>query len=112
MKNPSTSFSLRQPLGLGPGRHVGQRRRAAGRGAGGLAEQRRLARLPLLLQQLRLAEHRVERLDQLLAVAAQGVAGAGGDQRLEHPLVAEPEVDPLDEVGQRRVNGASCARRR
>ena len=66
-----------------------------------LAEERRLARLALLLQQLRLAQRRLQRLDELLAVAAERVARAGGDQRLEHPLVAEPEVDPLHEVGER-----------
>ena len=66
---------------------------------------------PLLLEQLRLAQHAVERLAELLPVAAERVAGARGDQRLDHPLVAEPEVDPLDEVGQRRERRVLRARR-
>ena len=102
MKKPSTSFSLASRSASVHGGHVGRAPAApCAATAGRLAEQRRLARLALLLQELGLAQRRLERLDELLAVPAERVAGAGGDQRLEHPLVAEPEVDPLDEVDER-----------
>ena len=120
MKKPSTSFSLASRSASVQGGNVGK---AAG---GGL----RCAFPPFpsspafpspksdpwpasrsWLEQLGLGQRRLQRLDQLLAVAAERVAGAGRHQRLEHPLVAEPEVDPLHQFGQRACSGPAAARR-
>ena len=70
-------------------------------GRGGLAEEGRLTGLALLLEQLGLAQRGFQRLDELLPMAAQPVARARRHQGLQDALIAEPEIDPRDEVGQR-----------
>src|SRR5439155_7557744 len=74
-----------------------------GRGVPPASEQRMLTRLPLLLARLRLGKRDVERGDELGAVAAERVAGARVDQCLDHPLVAEPQVDAVAQVDERAV---------
>src|SRR5205085_473111 len=90
---------------LRPGRDVGKR--GPGPGARGLSpEQRMLTRVPLRLASLRLAIRVVQGGHQLRAVAPEGIARAGVDQRLDHPLVAEPEVDPLAQLYERATGPA------
>ena len=89
---PGQALGLRQRGDVGevvPGRPGGRQH---------LAEQGGLPRLPLLLPKLRLAEGGVQRLQVLPPMPAEPVAGAGHDQRLDDAAVAEPEVDPADEV--------------
>src|SRR2546426_1282154 len=93
---------------LAPGGDVGKRGPGVG-GRGLTAEQRVLARVPLRLAGLRLGKGVVQRRDQLRAVAAEGVAGTGVDQRLDHALVAQPQIDAVAQVDERaiRPTGAS-----
>ena len=91
-----------KPLALGPWRHVGQLRRTV-LNRGQFAEERFLAGVAIGLLELGLLQRRLQRLEQLLAMAAERVTGTGGDEGLDHPLVAEPEVDALHQVGQRLV---------
>src|SRR2546425_13271024 len=87
-------FFARQPVVLAPGRHVGERGGGARRRRS-LAEQSDLPAVALLLAHLRFGERRVERRDELGAMAAEGVARAAVHQRLDHALVAEPQVHAL-----------------
>ena len=53
-------------------------------------------------------ERGFEPFNQLLPVPAERIACTGRNERLEHPLVAEPEVHPLDQVeidGKVRADG-------
>src|SRR5207253_3095452 len=88
----------RQPIVLAPGRNVGERR-ARSRERGGFAEQAHLAGLSVPLTRLGFGEGVVQRRDELGALAApvagERVACAGVDQRLEHALVAEAQVDAV-----------------
>src|SRR5207244_7264456 len=67
--------------------------------------------LSLLLAYPALGERGVERRDELgplpPAVSRERVTGAGVDDRLEHALVAEPQVDPLAQVYERGVGPAA-----
>ena len=106
---------LGQPLGLGPGGNVGKGERATEDGqidVAGVPSSPSFPSFPpspksdpcpasrSCVEELGLGQRGLERLDQLLPVTAERVAGAGSDERLEHPLVAEPEVDPLHQLGQ------------
>src|SRR5439155_22783531 len=89
----------REAVMLVPGEDIGERGSGSGgRGVPPASEQRMLTRLPLLLARLRLGKRDVERGDELGAVAAERVAGARVDQCLDHPLVAEPQVDSVAQV--------------
>src|SRR5258705_8881049 len=91
-----------QALVLGPGGDV--RKRGLGLGARGLgSEEAPLTGEPLLLPHLRFAEGVIESGDQLGALAAQRVASARVDQRFDHPLVAEAELDPVAQGDERTV---------
>ena len=70
-----------------------------GAGEGGrLAEQAVLTRRPLLLADLGLAERVVQRRDELGAVSTQRVTGTGVDERFDHALVAEAQVDAVAQL--------------
>src|SRR5438270_10538491 len=64
----------------------------------------------LLLAHLRLAERMIQGGHQLRTLAPQGVAGAGVDQGLDHPLIAQPQIDAIAQLYQRAVRArlASC----
>ena len=103
---------LDQPLGLGPGRDVGQPSAPAAAGAVGLAEERRLAGLLLLLQQLRLAQHAVERLAELLRGGRPGRRSAPATIRDSSTRLLQSRRSIRSTKSASAVNGASCAARR
>src|SRR5256885_7735594 len=76
-----------------------------------VTKQGPLARVPLLLARQRFGERRVERRHQLGAVAAQAIARARVDKRLDHALVAEPQVDALAQLHERAVRSVRLAAR-
>src|SRR6202022_2570738 len=98
--NPKNPFLLHKPLGLRPWRHVGESvgrlrlleffRRSA--------EERDLTGGDVLLPQGRLANCGVEGGRKLRAVSAERIHRTRMNQRLEHSLVADAEIDPLTQV--------------
>src|ERR1043166_2638461 len=112
MKNPSTAFSRASRSCSDRGGTSGRREAGCGmRGARLFTKQGPLARVPLLLARQRFGERRVERRHQLGAVAAQAVARARVDERLDHALVAEPQVDALAQLHERAVWSVRLAAR-
>src|SRR5439155_20481169 len=79
-------------------------------GGPAIAEQRCLAGIALRLAELRLAEDRVQGRGELRAVSREMVHGARGDQRFDHPLVADPEIHPVAEIGERAIWPGRAAR--
>src|SRR5690349_7928448 len=65
-------------------------------------KQRTLSLFLLLLLQRRFLDGRVEHVDVLRPMPAKIVDGARVDQRLENALVAEPQIDALTQVEERR----------
>ena len=102
MKNPITSFSLASRSASEQWRDIGQRALRAG-GVAAFTEERYLSRLALLLPELRLGERRLESLAELPPVAIEPIARAGGHQRVQHPLVAEPQIHPVYQIVERSV---------
>src|SRR6185436_9368600 len=87
---------------LGPWGHI--RKRGLGTGGWGfLAKEPVLAREALLLPHLGLAEGVVQRGHELRALAPERITRAGVDQRLDHPLVAQPQIDPVAQLDQRAI---------
>src|SRR5207245_1497845 len=70
-----------------------------------------LARAALRLPRLGVPERRVERGDELGAVPAERIAGAGVDERFQDTLVTEAQIDPVAQVHQRAVWAAGAAPR-
>ena len=98
-----------QTLVLGPGRDVGEG--GGGTWGGGIfPKEPMLAGEALLLAHLRLAERMIQRGDQLGPLASQGVAGAGVDQRLDHALVAQPQVDAVAQLDERVIRRRLASR--
>ncbi len=98
-EEPQHLLLLGETLRLRPGGGLGQGR-VGGLVGGQLPEQRPLARGAVGLPELRLPQALVQGRRQLAAVAPHLVERARGDQRFHDALVAEPQVDPLAEVGQ------------
>ena len=86
-----------QPLLLGPGRNFGEGGSGTGDGCF-ITKQRVLAREALLLAHLRLAERVVQCRHQLRAFGTEGVARAGVDQRFDHPLITQPQIDAIAQL--------------
>src|SRR5450432_4243023 len=96
---------LREALAVAPGRDVRQRARELRAWrliAGGKAEERALATRRLILFEPRLLQRGIERREKLRAMAAERVERAGCDHRLEDALVAQPQVDAIAEIEERR----------
>ena len=79
--------------------HLRERPLQGGRGLAGHLEERRLAGEPVALGGLGRGDRVVEAREDLRRMA-EGVECAHLRERLEDPLVAEPEIDASAEVGQ------------
>src|SRR6185503_15716822 len=66
----------------------------------GRTEQRDLSGDEIFLLERRLSDGDVECGGKLCPVPAEGIHRTGEDQRLEHPLVADAQVDTLAKVEQ------------
>src|SRR5688500_17767518 len=93
----------RQPLGFALRRDVRERRRGVLRRIrlASTAEERALSARALLLLERCLLDRRVQDGKQLCAMALEAVERTGPDERLEHALVAETEVDAVAQLEDR-----------
>ena len=109
---PDRLFLLRQPLRLRPRRDVRERElrvwlQLAVKRA---AEHRYLSRRRFLLLERRFTQRLVENRGVLRAVTAEAVERARLNERLEHALVADAQVNAIGEIEQ-RLERAIRARR-
>ena len=96
-EEPEHGLLAGEPFVLGQGRDIGVR--GSGLGARGFfAEESVLAGLPFCLARLCLRKRRVQRGHQLGTMPAERVARARVDQRFDHALVAQPQVDALAQL--------------
>src|SRR5438105_2313233 len=75
-----------------------------------VAEERDLTRRALLLLERRLLERTIEDCPVLGAMTTDVIESAGGDERLEDPLVAQTQIDALAQIEDRRERTLVTAR--
>src|SRR6266849_9854315 len=69
-----------------------------------------LTREALLLAHLRFAECVIQGRHELRALASQGITRAGVDQRFNHALVAQPQVDAIAQLHERAIGRLASTR--